>query len=182
MFATSTIYPGEIILEEDPLISSQFLWNAEYKYDSCNFCLRPLETAQENVQRLCQDGTIQLPYHESCCATDKSKHVLCVCGARYCSAQCRQHASIIYHTSLCPADSFNPPELAQAIAKLCDLWKSIHYPPESASIMLIVRLLAAIKQSNQPQEIIAKLNQFKCNVIEDSEKLAHKLLGMKVND
>ncbi|OTF78084.1 SET and MYND domain-containing protein (SMYD)-like protein [Euroglyphus maynei] len=159
LIATETIHTGEIIFEELPLVCSQFLWNAECKYDACQFCLTPLETAEENVSRLTKEQ-IKLPYFEQCCQTNKSKHVDCLgCGQkeRYCSIECRQHAFEIYHQTLCYSRS---EELANNLNKLCDLWKSIHYPPETASIMLLVKILARIKQDST---FIQKLQQFSKN-------------------
>lgn len=176
LYATECIYAGEIIFQERPLVCAQFLWNAEYRYDACEFCLAPLESAQENVQRLV-GRDVQLPYADECCPTDKSKHVRCNCGTRYCSDQCRQDSWVSYHRTLCPVAPGNRAELAGAISRLCDAWKSIHYPPETASVVLLVKVLAHLKQSDTRQQFAEKLSQFSCNYIEDSERLVHKLLG-----
>lgn len=40
MFATKNYEAGDIILEEDPLVSCQFAWNAAYKYIACDHCMR----------------------------------------------------------------------------------------------------------------------------------------------
>ncbi|KAH9424413.1 SET and MYND domain-containing protein 5 [Dermatophagoides pteronyssinus] len=179
LIANETIYTGEIIFEELPLVCSQFLWNAECKYDACQFCLTPLETAEENVTRLTKEQ-IQLPYVEQCCQTNKSKHINCSgCGQneRYCSIECCQLAYEHYHQLLCPSRS---KELENNLNKLCDLWKSIHYPPETASIMLLVKILARIKQD---PTFIEKLQQFSSNIIvEQTDKLVHILCGDKFHE
>lgn len=61
MFATRSFSPGETVLQEDPMVSAQFVWNAEYGYRACHYCLEPLETAMENVHRLANDTNIILP-------------------------------------------------------------------------------------------------------------------------
>lgn len=178
LVATSPIYTGESILEERPIICSQFLWNAEYKYEACEFCLTPLETAEENVRRLAGDQTISLPYTEQCCTTSKSTQVICTCSVRYCSTECRGQAWALYHQTLCTA---NNASIAEPTSKLCDFWKSIHYPPETASIMLLVKVLASIKQSPTPQELISKINEF-AGGIEDNDAIMRKLLGDKFSN
>lgn len=40
LFATKMYEPGDIILEEDPLVSCQFAWNAAYRYLACDYCMR----------------------------------------------------------------------------------------------------------------------------------------------
>ncbi len=34
------------------------------------------------------------------------------------------------------------------LSKISDLWKSLHYPPETTSIQLVVRLLATLVQAS----------------------------------
>ena len=179
--AISAIYTGECILEEQPLLCSQFLWNAEYKYAACEFCLAPLETAEENVRRLSGDPTVSLPFTEQCCPTNKSAHVSCTCGVLFCTPECRQRAWDLYHRSLCPSEPSNASTLGQSIEKLCNFWKTTHYPPETASIMLLVKILAAIKQSPSPMEMMAKVNEFTCSM-GNSEEMIRKLLGEKYNE
>lgn len=178
LIAKETIVMGEIIFEESPLVCSQFLWNAECKYDACQYCLTPLETAEENVSRLTKE-CIQLPYVEQCCQTDKCKHVDCLgCGRqeRYCSIECRQRARESYHQTLCPSQSET---MAINLNKLCQHWKSIHYPPETASIMLLVKILARIKQD---ATVVEKLQQFSSNTAQESEKFVHILCGDKFQE
>lgn len=40
LFATKKYDQGDVILEEDPLVSCQFAWNAAYRYLACDFCMR----------------------------------------------------------------------------------------------------------------------------------------------
>ncbi|OCT99126.1 hypothetical protein XELAEV_18004917mg, partial [Xenopus laevis] len=66
LFAIRTIRKGETIFQEKPLVSSQFQWNALYRYRACDHCLRSLETAEENAQRLSGNAHVLLPYPELC--------------------------------------------------------------------------------------------------------------------
>lgn len=40
LFALKLFQKDEAILEELPLVSSQFSWNAEYRYLTCEFCMK----------------------------------------------------------------------------------------------------------------------------------------------
>lgn len=83
---------GDIILEEKPLVCSQYAWNADYKYLACDYCLRPLETAEDNVRRLTNNPSIVLPFPD-CCETKTDAIVECeFCGVKFCSANCRDDA------------------------------------------------------------------------------------------
>ena len=53
-----------MIFRERPLVSCQFPWNEEYGYRACHLCLEPLETAQENAQRLTNNPSLLLPHNE----------------------------------------------------------------------------------------------------------------------
>ena len=92
LFAISGFKEGDVIFEENPLVCCQFAWNADYKYLACENCLRPLETAEENVRRLTNNKEIILPYHE-CCETKKELVTECeACGIKYCSNECQKEA------------------------------------------------------------------------------------------
>jgi len=92
MFASHAIKQGDIILTEDPIVSCQFSWNLEYGYLACDYCMTPLETAEENVQRLAIKWEILLP-HMECCKTNKNSITECsACGVKYCSLNCQNEA------------------------------------------------------------------------------------------
>lgn len=74
--ALRTLQPGEIIFEERPLVACQFLWNQAWGYSACDFCLRPLETAEENARRLTGNSALTLPFSHLC-STIKQNHVDC---------------------------------------------------------------------------------------------------------
>ncbi len=143
MIAKKTFKKGEAIFSESPIVSAQFAWNKFYNYKACEFCMRPLEDALENVRRLTENSSISLPFVSQCCKTNKQSHCKCEnCGVEYCSDKCRYQAYLSYHQSLCLAVKNNSYNL------LMDFWRQIHPPIETTSIELILKLLAIIKQVN----------------------------------
>jgi hypothetical protein len=86
---------------------------------------RPLETAQENAQRLTGKPDLELPFPE-CCATDKAKFTSCsLCGTEYCSVECQSAAYNQYHRILClqttERNNYHPLE------QLNEAWKYVRY-------------------------------------------------------
>ncbi len=171
LFATRDFVKGETIFKEKPIASVQFSWNVECKYRACHHCLEPLETANENAVRLANDPNIVLPYHEAC-ASRSSFHVKCPnCDVVYCSASCQEESWNSYHKVLCHVDPKHP------LKVLDEMWRNIHYPPETTSIMLVCRILASIVQSSDPDRKIADYLQMIHETNNVKEGLVHKLLG-----
>uniref|UniRef100_A0AC11EKQ5 SMYD family member 5 n=1 Tax=Ovis aries TaxID=9940 RepID=A0AC11EKQ5_SHEEP len=144
LFATQLIRKGETIFVERPLVAAQFLWNALYRYRACDHCLRALEKAEENAQRLTGNPGQVLPHPELCTARQDLHQSCPHCQVTYCSAECRLAAAEQYHQILCPGPSQDDP--AHPLNKLQEAWRSVHYPPETASIMLMARMVATVKQ------------------------------------
>ena len=67
LFANKNFKEGEVIFEEKPLVCSQFLWNAMYKYTACGGCMKSLETAEQMARRLTGNVSLELPYASKCC-------------------------------------------------------------------------------------------------------------------
>ncbi|XP_033256389.1 histone-lysine N-trimethyltransferase SMYD5 isoform X4 [Orcinus orca] len=165
LFATQPIQKGETIFIERPLVAAQFLWNALYRYrgehisptpegcwaqqplrmeETCDHCLRALEKAEENAQRLTGKPGQVLP-HPELCTVRKDLHQNCPhCQVTYCSTECLLAAAEQYHRVLCPGPSQDDP--LHPLNKLQEAWRSVHYPPETASIMLMARMVATVKQ------------------------------------
>ncbi|XP_077293584.1 SET and MYND domain containing, class 5 [Arctopsyche grandis] len=173
LFATRAFREGDVILEELPFISCQFSWNKDYKYLSCDHCMRPLETAEQNVRRLAAEPAIILP-HPQCCTTSLQNITQCEnCDTKYCSNNCREIAYNLYHRTLCHSSN----DTAHPLEQLVEAWKQVHFPPETATIMLIIRILAMIHQSSEPDITCTKLNQFCHRTVNEDAQLVHKLLG-----
>ncbi|TSQ35292.1 SET and MYND domain-containing protein 5 [Bagarius yarrelli] len=144
LFAKRAFKKGETIFTERPLVSAQFLWNAMYKYKACEYCLRALETAEENARRLSGLPALNLPHPELCKVRPELHQACPSCQVMYCSSECRQAAWDQYHKVLCLGPSHHDPN--HPINKLQDAWRSAHYPPETSSIMLMAKMVAVFKQ------------------------------------
>ncbi|XP_053314054.1 histone-lysine N-trimethyltransferase SMYD5 [Spea bombifrons] len=177
LFATRSIRKGETIFREKPLVSSQFQWNALYRYRACDHCLRSLETAEENAQRLSGNVHVVLPYPELC-AVQNGLHQQCPrCQVSYCSAECLEAAAEQYHQVLCLGPSRDNP--SHPLNKLEEAWRNMHYPPETASIMLTARMVATIKQAKDRDRWLQLFSQFCSKTANEEEEIVHKLLGDK---
>uniref|UniRef100_A0A1E1WRE0 Protein-lysine N-trimethyltransferase SMYD5 n=1 Tax=Pectinophora gossypiella TaxID=13191 RepID=A0A1E1WRE0_PECGO len=173
MFSTKKFDLGDVILEEDPLISCQFAWNQAYRYLACDHCMRPLETPEQNVRRLSNKPDIVLPYSDSFEINLDTITNCGQCGVLYCSEACRQLAFVKYHNILC----YHTSDAQHPITILLEAWKQMHYPPETTSIMLLVRILAYIHQSPDPPAAVAQIKQFCHRTVNEDAELVHKLLG-----
>lgn len=175
LFALKEFKVGDVIFEERPLVCCQFPWNADYGYASCDFCMRPLECAEENARRLSGKTGLLLPYPQ-CCPTQKDKQTECAsCAVRYCSEQCRIEAWAQYHQVLCLKKKVR--DGTHHLEILVDLWKHMHYPPETASIMLLARILATVQQAADKEGAVHLFMQFCHQTVNEQEEIAHKLLG-----
>lgn len=67
MISTAYLFLGDVILEEKPLVSSQFSWNKLYNYTACEYCMKSIEHAQNMARRLSTKYDLELPYLEQCC-------------------------------------------------------------------------------------------------------------------
>lgn len=55
--------------------------------------------------------------------------------------------------------------------------RKIHYPPETTTILLIVKLVAMYKQTEQKPELVAAIQDFHHEFINENLMIAHKMLG-----
>lgn len=177
LFATHLYKEGNIILEEKPIVCCQFSWNADYGYLACDNCLTPLETAEENARRLTGKSDIILP-HMECCETKKNLIMECsACGIKYCSTECQNEALQRYHSTLC-LQSRDRNE-SHPLLQLNETWKQMHYPPETATIMLLARMVALVNQASNKEDILSTFSQFCHRTVNDTHEIAHNLLGEK---
>ncbi|XP_030571930.1 SET and MYND domain-containing protein 5 [Drosophila novamexicana] len=177
MIATKNFAVDEIIFEEEPFVSHQFSWNIAYGYAACDHCMRPLETLLENVRRLANNQAVMVPLveHDPTAAWFSQFTQCARCKVRYCSEDCLVEAQKRYHRVACMgafrADDTHP------INVLNETWKKMHYPPETGTIMLIVRLMAMYKQSSNKTEFLEQLQSFQALIVNREEKIYHKMLG-----
>uniref|UniRef100_A0A7N6C475 Protein-lysine N-trimethyltransferase SMYD5 n=1 Tax=Anabas testudineus TaxID=64144 RepID=A0A7N6C475_ANATE len=175
LFARRSIKKGDTIFMERPLVSAQFLWNALYKYKACEYCLRALETAEENARRLSGNPGLSLPHPELCRVRPELHQACPHCQVMYCSNECRQAAADQYHRALCLGPSQEDPD--HPINKLQDAWRNMHYPPETSSIMLMAKMVAMVKQAKDKTHWQKLFSHFCSRTANEEEEIAHKLLG-----
>ncbi|KAM6953648.1 protein-lysine N-trimethyltransferase SMYD5 [Aplochiton taeniatus] len=175
LFAKRGIKKGVTIFIERPLVSAQFLWNSSYKYKACEYCLSALETSEENAKRLSGIPGLSLPHPELCRVRPELHQACPQCQVMYCSSECRQAAADQYHQALCLGPSHNDPD--HPINKLKDAWRSMHYPPETCSIMLMARMVATVKQAQDKGRWHKLFSQFCSRAANEEDEIAHKLLG-----
>lgn len=53
----------------------------------------------------------------------------------------------------------------------------MHYPPETGTIMLIVKILAMYKQSKNKEEFLETLKSFQSIMVNEELMIIHKMLG-----
>ncbi|KAL5274297.1 SMYD5 family protein [Megaselia abdita] len=177
MISQKSFSVGDIIFEEEAFVSCQFSWNVAYGYLACDHCMRPLETTEQNVRRLASDQSLSVPFQEH----DPTKQWLdhfCVCvqcGVKYCSEDCRVDALKKYHKVACMGN-FRQDD-SHPINILNDTWKKMHYPPETGTILLIVRIMAMYKQSKDKAAFLETLKSFQSVFVNVEDQIVHKMLG-----
>ncbi|XP_076103229.1 protein-lysine N-trimethyltransferase SMYD5-like [Mytilus galloprovincialis] len=182
LFAKKNINKGDVIFEETPIVSTQFLWNELYKYKACEYCMKSLETAEEQARRLSTNPHLSLP-HPECDITDQSPYVDCPgCQVTYCCELCRKKALDEYHQVLCMGPSRLSEDNDHPLARLQETWRNIHYPPETSSIMLIVKMVALVKQAKDKSTVLQKFSQFVKNTVNEEDEIVHKLLGKQFQE
>lgn len=53
----------------------------------------------------------------------------------------------------------------------------MHYPPETGTIMLLVRLMAMYQQSSNKTEFLENLQSFQSLIVNKEQQIYHKMLG-----
>lgn len=177
LYATAPIKEGTVLFEETPLVSAQFSWNYTYGYLACEYCLKPLETAETNVRRLTTDYSISLPYAECCPIQEQlGGHTKCPdCRENYCSDDCLQNAAKLYHRALCLGAAKGNSE--HPTNALVEFWKKTHYPPETSSIQLVVKIIGMFKQTDDIAGLRAKFDDFVSQTMNEDLMIFHKMLG-----
>ncbi|XP_049279125.1 histone-lysine N-trimethyltransferase SMYD5 [Anopheles funestus] len=179
LYATELIPAGTTIFEEQPLVSCQYSWNAAYGYLACEYCLRPLETAERNAQRLANDPNIMLPRAE-CCPVEANigNHTKCErCGVLYCSSECLSLAQNRYHAAICLGAEMHSEN--HPVNILVEFWKKMHYPPETCGIMLFVKIVGMFRQAENLQALQTQLQDFVHKSVNEDLLIFHKMLGEK---
>lgn len=58
----------------------------------------------------------------------------------------------------------------------------MHYPPETACVMLLARIIATVRQASDKEGATALFMQFCHRTMNEEEEIAHKLLGEEFQD
>ncbi|KAK2572429.1 Histone-lysine N-trimethyltransferase SMYD5 [Acropora cervicornis] len=178
LFSEKNFEEGEIIFEERPVVCSQFLWNAMYDYLACGSCMKSLESAEQMARRLTGNAALELPHASRCCEITRfgQKVIKCHrCQVRYCSEECRQYAWDQYHRTLCLGENHGDPN--HPLELLQEAWRKMHYPPETASVMLIAQMIATVLQALEPGKQQGIFEAFCHSVVNKQKQIVHKLLG-----
>uniref|UniRef100_A0A0V0J9I1 SET and MYND domain-containing protein 5 n=1 Tax=Schistocephalus solidus TaxID=70667 RepID=A0A0V0J9I1_SCHSO len=190
LVSTRIIRPEDIIFSERPLVCCQFSWNRFYGYLACDYCLRPLETAEANARRLLSKPDFCLPRFEDAPFSSPLETIVACqnCTVQYCCDACRSSSAAEYHSFLCPA--LCPDPANNAFTRLDEEWRNSQHPPETGTVMLLVRMAAAhfsahFKKDPQAMRIVQALGRFvsslaveaaSSTVPNSSTTLVHKLL------
>eukprot|EP00794_Sanderia_malayensis_P018326 gene18326-20147_t len=182
LFAKHSIKEGDEILLEKPIVCCQFSWNTLYRYTACGNCMKSLETAEEMARRLSGKYDTELP-HKECCEIERSQHLISKCQSCdeiYCCEECKIDAYEKYHKILCLGVAKQDPN--HPLNKLDQEWRESHYPPETASIGLVCRIIAVVIQAEDASELLEQFASFCSSPQNIEEKMVHKLLGDCFND
>jgi len=138
-------------------------WGAKLNYKCCAYCMIPLESESEAACRLTNGKILSVPKSEENYTPPESIVTCSKSGLSFCSENCRAKADLAYDRMLLP--------LRAKLDELDDLWRDIHFPPESASIGLVYRLLAM-------KRLDPKIDEFlQAKVEHVDESIMHKMLG-----
>lgn len=162
--ATENIPSESIIFTEVPLISGQYSWGIVYGYEACHHCLKSLESAQDMARRLANYRGLTLPLPHL--ITQMSTSHCPECLVAFCSAACREEAIRQYHTAVCTKGDPNHP-----LSKLDEVWRNMHFPPETISLVMFIKIIGGILQSGA----IPPIFEYFYHRI-DNGSIAHKLL------
>ena len=97
-------------------------------------------------------GTHIFIYAIEVCSHFRSFHSdFCVLKNWICCEKCKQEADLAFDRMLLP--------LRAQLDEIEDLWRDIHFPPETATITLVYRLLAMKRLDPQVNEYLESLGQ-----------------------
>lgn len=156
---------GEILFDEVPLCSAQFSWGRHLGYKSCFHCFRPLEAPNEAIRRLTKNEIETLPDEFG----EMAKNKIEICRKtemEFCSEECAKDADYLYMKLL--------NENWKSVLELDEFWRDIHFPPETATIMLIIKLLA---MKRIDESLSKSMDELVCE--SENENFGHKILGEK---
>jgi len=153
--ATQQIVTQSKLFREEPIICGQYSWGIVYGYEACHHCLKSLETPVGMLQRLSKDKELTLPIADHMPSVDVSSFAFCPgCKVMFCSDACLKTALAQYHTPVCTNGEPDHP-----LVKLDELWRNMHYPPETTSLVMIIKIIGLSITSGKIPEIFGEFYQ-----------------------
>lgn len=154
-----------VLFVEQPVCSAQFSWGRHLGYAACFHCLRPLESSNEAIIRLTKANVTSLP--EIDFQEEPVKVVKCTkTGTEYCCEECLKEADYRYMRMLSGE--------WENVKELDSLWRDLHFPPETATVTLMLKILAIKRLDPAEAEKLDKLES-----ATTANNYVHKLLGDK---
>ncbi|KAI9224114.1 hypothetical protein BC828DRAFT_374310 [Blastocladiella britannica] len=165
---------GEVLFSEEPMVSAQYLFNKLY-FPACDHCLACLETPAEQAKRLSgRSVNVDLWGNDAINQPFVAKYPCSRgCEELYCSEECRDAAWTAYHSLLCVGPEEAPSSKRAVHQQIIDEWKSFHFPPESATISLLLKQVAMMIVADNEHLFDA---HFKADKSNSSLKIAAKFL------
>ncbi|VEL32224.1 unnamed protein product, partial [Protopolystoma xenopodis] len=111
------------------------------------------------------------------------------CGLIFCSPECLSLAMRLYHSIMCMKSNLNSD--LEPLNKLELVWRQTHFPPETNTVMLLLRIVAMnlisyFKKDTLAAERVSALSNFVCGCVSEihsdvlpTPALVHKMLGEK---
>lgn len=82
-----------------------------------------------------------------------------------------------YHSILCLQSRVK--DESHPLTQLNETWKQMHYPPETATVMLLARMVAMVNQTDLKLDLLSTFSQFCHRTTNDTHEIVHNLLGEK---
>jgi len=182
VFAKQDIEEGDVIIKESPIVACQYSYNKVY-FPACSHCLKSMETPNEMLQRLANLDTKPKLFNTN---EEEIPKIYCPhCETEfYCSEECRDEAWGSYHKILCLGKK---PKNNHPLIKLEEAWKQAHFPPETATIMLLARMIAMIKifhekNPSEKKDLLGPFSKFISEYENRDIDAVHQFLAQKFKD
>ncbi|KAI9150914.1 SET and MYND domain-containing protein 5 [Blastocladiella emersonii ATCC 22665] len=171
---------GDVIFEEAPQVSAQYLYNSQF-FPACEYCQASLEAPVDMARRLA--GTDEIPALWGADELPGLPRLPCQHGCEdvvYCSETCRSRAWDEYHRILCvgvnPVGDASDPR--PVLHQIYDEWRSFHFPPETATIGLVVKMVAMMAATGDDD----LWRHYKADHTNDALQVAAKFLDAQFAD
>lgn len=82
-----------------------------------------------------------------------------------------------YHSVLCLQSRVK--DESHPLTQLNETWKQMHYPPETATVMLLARMVAMVNQTDLKLDLLSTFSQFCHRTTNHTHEIVHNLLGEK---